>query len=57
MICRVQALQEEITDIARNFAKERSKLEIAIAVKKIILYVLKKFKEKQAQLDAISLNF
>jgi len=32
MCCRVQALQEEITDIARNFAKERSKLEIAIAV-------------------------
>lgn len=41
---RVQALQEEITDVARNFAKERSKLEIAIA-------------EKQAQLDAISLHF
>jgi len=41
---RVSALQEEIIDIARNFARERSKLEIAIA-------------EKQAQLDAVSLNF
>jgi len=39
MICRVQALQEEITDIARNFAKERSKLEIAIAVKKKLFYM------------------
>ena len=32
MVYRVSALQEEITDIARNFARERSKLEIAIAV-------------------------
>lgn len=43
---RVQALQDEITDVARNFAKERSKLEIAIAVRVFFIEVINTFNRK-----------